>query len=183
MTLTAFVHLAHAEIYVYRDKNGVMHFSDSPKTPEYKLFEGFSVGPAKRRPPKTKTNFDRYISRASHRYGVAEPLIKSVIKVESDFNPTAVSKKGAKGLMQIMPDNFSRLSIRNPFDPWQNIRGGTRYLKSLLKRYGGKLELALAAYNAGPQKVDQYRSIPPYRETRNYVRRVLKYYRLYRKES
>ena len=83
--------------------------------------------------------------------------------------------------MQIMPGNFSALSIRDPFDPWQNIRGGTRYLKSLIKRYGGQIELALAAYNAGPHKVDKYRNIPPYKETRDYVNRVLSYYKFYKR--
>jgi soluble lytic murein transglycosylase-like protein len=168
-----------AEIYVYKDEKGVMHFSDHEKTSEYKVFTSLGFTPVKKK-VHYKKDFDRYIAKASRRFGVSPPLIKSVIKVESNFNPTAVSHKGAKGLMQIMPQNYKSLSIRDPFDPWQNIRGGTRYLKSLIKRYDGNLKLALAAYNAGPDRVDKYRDIPPFKETRKYVDRVLKYYKLYK---
>jgi soluble lytic murein transglycosylase len=108
-------------------------------------------------------------------------LVKAIIKAESDFNPKAVSKKGAMGLMQIMPQNFQDLQIENPFDPRENIMGGTRYFKYLYDRFDGKLALSLAAYNAGPTAVDHYnKSIPPYKETEQYVERVLRYYRNYR---
>ena len=104
-----------------------------------------------------------------------------MIKAESDFNPWAVSRAGAKGLMQIMPDNIRALNIKDPFDPWENIKGGAQYLKQLLERFNGDLPLALAAYNAGPNTVDRYRGIPPIQETRDFVDRVLKYYSIYEK--
>ncbi|MCG2752145.1 MAG: lytic transglycosylase domain-containing protein [Desulfobacteraceae bacterium] len=98
-----------------------------------------------------------------------------MIKVESNFNKKAVSRKGAMGLMQIMPENLNDLAINDPFDPWQNIMGGSKYLRTLLDRFGGKIALALAAYNAGPTRVEEHEGIPPFQETRNYVRQVLRY--------
>ena len=120
------------------------------------------------------------IMKAHKKYGVEFSLIKAVIKVESDFNPEAVSKKGAKGLMQIMPDNFKSLAVKDPFNPYQNIMAGAFYLQQLLKRYEDKLHLALAAYNAGPEAVDKYKKIPPYKETQNYVKEVMKTYSRYK---
>ena len=108
------------------------------------------------------------------------PLLKAIIKAESDFDALAVSQKGATGLMQIMPQNFKPLGIKDPFDPWQNINAGARYFKQMFDRFNGKLSLSLAAYNAGPTAVDRYKTIPPYEETENYVRRVLKYYYNYK---
>ena len=103
--------------------------------------------------------------------------------MESDFNPTAVSKKGALGLMQIMPENCRALRVSDPFDPRQNIFGGTRYLRRQMDRYEGRLQLALSAYNAGPAAVDRYQNIPPYPETEEYVSKVLHYYRLIKKQA
>jgi hypothetical protein len=117
------------------------------------------------------------ISESARAHGVAPELIASVIAVESNFNPNAVSWRSACGLMQILPQTAKRLGVTNVFDPQQNIEAGTRYLKELLVRYKGDLALALAAYNAGPDRVTQYRNIPPYRETRNYVRRVTEKFR------
>lgn len=119
---------------------------------------------------------DRYapvIDRVAMRYGVHPDLIDSVIRVESAFNPRAVSRKGARGLMQLMPETASLLGVRDAFDPLQNIDGGVRHLRGLLHRYRGKLVLALAAYNAGDGAVDRYRGVPPYRETQHYVKQVL----------
>ena len=104
--------------------------------------------------------------------GVAPELVASVIAVESNFNPRAVSWRSACGLMQLLPQTAARFGVTNIFDPRQNIEAGTKYLKELLQRYHGDLALTLAAYNAGPDRVEHYRSVPPYRETRDYVRRV-----------
>jgi soluble lytic murein transglycosylase-like protein len=121
--------------------------------------------------------FATLIASSARAHGVAPELVASVIAVESNFNPNAVSWKSARGLMQLMPDTAARLGVKNVFDPEQNIEAGTRYLKELLLKYNGDLALTLAAYNAGPDRVGQYRSVPPYRETRDYVRRVTEKYR------
>ena len=116
--------------------------------------------------------YANFIAASAHAHGVAPELVASVIAVESNFNPKAVSWRSACGLMQLLPQTAKRLGVANIFDPEQNIEGGTKYLKELLLRYNGDLALTLAAYNAGPDRVEQYRSVPPYRETRDYVRRV-----------
>lgn len=116
--------------------------------------------------------FASEIRAASATYGIDEKLIASVIAVESKFNPRAVSRKGAYGLMQLLPETATRLSVRNIFDPAENINAGTHYLKELLDRFGQNLTLALAAYNAGPERVTQFRGVPPYPETQHYVRNV-----------
>jgi hypothetical protein len=116
--------------------------------------------------------FAELIGEAARAQGIAPELVASVIAVESNFNPRAVSARSARGLMQLMPETAARFGVSNVFDPRQNINAGARYLKELLERYNGNLALALAAYNAGPEKVEQFRAVPPYRETRDYVRRV-----------
>ena len=116
------------------------------------------------------------IDRHSDDHGLDPRLVAAVVQVESAFDGKAVSRKGAIGLMQLMPETAAVLAVDDPYDPDQNLRGGTAYLRRLLDRYDGRLELALAAYNAGPEAVDRYGGIPPYAETRDYVRRVLRLY-------
>jgi soluble lytic murein transglycosylase len=183
--LIAAVSSVNADIYMYIDQDGVMHFTNAPTESErdYKVYvrersSNYSIPTAAF---FSTDAYDELISDASEQYGVDSLLVKAIIKAESDFNPKAVSKKGAMGLMQIMPQNFQNLQIENPFDPRENIMGGTRYFKYLYDRFDGKLALSLAAYNAGPTAVDHYnKSIPPYKETEQYVERVLRYYRNYR---
>jgi len=116
--------------------------------------------------------FANFIAGSAQTHGVAPELVASVIAVESNFNPNAVSLKSARGLMQLMPKTATRFGVTNVFDPRQNIDAGTRYLKELLLRYNGDLPTTLAAYNAGPQRIGLFRTLPPNRETRDYVRRV-----------
>ena len=177
--LTAVISSVHADIYMYIDENGVMHFTNTPTSNQhdYKLYVKEKTAVSEKFYASNK--YDHFISDASRQFGVDSRLIKAMIKAESDFDPRAVSKKGAMGLMQIMPENFKMLDLKNPFDPWENIKAGARYFKKLHERFNGKLALSLAAYNAGPTAVDRYRSIPPFQETEEYVRRVLRYYRTF----
>lgn len=121
--------------------------------------------------------YANFVAASARAHGVAPELVASVIAVESNFNPNAVSWKSARGLMQLMPQTAARFGVTNVFDPAQNIDAGTRYLKELLLRYDGDLTKSLAAYNAGPERVKQFRAAPPYRETQNYIRRVTEKYR------
>jgi soluble lytic murein transglycosylase len=170
---------AVGDIYKYIDENGVVHFTNVPSDPSYK-YNLFIREISKREPAAfsrySSNVYDEMISEASQKHGISFSLVKAVIKVESDFNPKAVSSAGALGLMQIMPENAKAFGMRDPFDPRENILTGTRYFRELLERFNGKLQLALAAYNAGPNLVGRYNRIPPIKETEDYVERVMKYF-------
>ena len=171
----------YADIYMYIDGDGIVHFTNAPTRSEadYRLYiKEKKVFSSQVYSPKS---FDSHIRKAAKKYDVSYPLVKAIIKAESDFNPRAVSKKGALGLMQLMPENIKAMKISDPFDPMENIYGGTRYFREMLDRFDGELPLSLAAYNAGPTAVERYNnSIPPYKETEAYVERVLKFYYAFR---
>ena len=169
---------ASADIYMYIDSQGVMHFTNVPTTSDYQIY--IKERPKRQGNGMDANRFDRYIDEAASLHGVDFPLLKAVIRAESAFDPKAVSKKGALGLMQIMPDNLEAFRVYDPFDPWQNIMGGARYLRELIQRFDGQVPLALAAYNAGPQAVDTHRGIPPIPETEAYVKKVMKFFYLYK---
>ncbi len=166
-----------ADIYRYIDARGVMHFTNAPTSGKYKIFLRERTFTATRPAPSL---FDPIIAEAAELYGLSKALIKAVIKAESDFDPRAVSKRGALGLMQIMPANLKPLQVNDPFNPRQNIMGGSRYLSQMLDRFDKNLHLALAAYNAGPGAVEQYNNIPPFPETQDYVQKVMRYFTAYR---
>ena len=170
---------AHADIYVYVDSNGVFHFTNTPTSSKYKVY--MSNKTKYRKALYNIRSYDDVITEAAERTGISSSLLKAVIHVESYFNPRAVSKKGALGLMQIMPQNLEALNINDPFDPWENIMGGAHYFKLMLERFSGQVDLALAAYNAGPTAVEKYNDIPPYPETQRYVKKVMRAFRIYRK--
>src|ERR1700682_96815 len=149
------------------------NYVDIP-TAEILSFEEIETHLAPVSTPPPSNNLDAMVSAASSRNNIDPDLILSVIRAESGFNPNAVSPKGARGLMQLMPQTAARLGVQNALDPATNVEGGTRYLGQLLARYHNNLLLALAAYNAGPERVEQYRGVPPFRETRVYVARIIR---------
>ncbi|MFO7783541.1 MAG: lytic transglycosylase domain-containing protein [Thermodesulfobacteriota bacterium] len=169
------VHPAVADIYRFQDENGVWRYTNIKNDSRYRLF-------IKSREEKAIEYIDKYssiIEQASNMFNVDSSLIKAVIKAESAFNHRAVSHKGAQGLMQLMPATADLMRVNDPFDPTENIFGGTKYLSGLLDRFGHNMELAVAAYNAGPEAVVRNNGIPPYQETRIFVRRVIRYYNGY----
>jgi soluble lytic murein transglycosylase-like protein len=168
-----------ADIYMYLDSDGILHFTNTPTSSHYKLY--IKEKPKKSAAEAAMDRYDHIIEEAAYISGTSFALIKAMIRAESNFDPTAVSKKGAKGLMQIMPKNYDALNIDDPFDPRENIIGGSMYIQQMLDRYDGKLPLALAAYNAGPAAVDRSRGIPPIKETEEYVKKVMNYYYAYQK--
>jgi soluble lytic murein transglycosylase-like protein len=171
---------AGGQIYAFVDAQGVTHFTNRPRGDKrfrpIKLKDNLSA-PSKYREPRSR-RYDPLIDHAAANEGIPPALVKAVIAAESAFRSDAVSHKGAQGLMQLMPETAQEMGVENPFEPGQNVRGGTTYLRTLIDRYGD-LGRALAAYNAGPTAVDRYGGIPPFRETRDYVDRVLTYYRRY----
>lgn len=180
------------DIYVYQASDGSRLITDHPRTePGYRLIKVYSESnlwqeTGKRRYPAfapKPSSYDAVIRNTAHEVSLDPMLIKSVMHAESAFNPNAVSRKGASGLMQLMPDTARRYGVSSIFDPEQNILGGARYLSYLLERFDGDLELTLAGYNAGEKAVDETGGVPPYAETRHYVKKVMNLYRQYRNES
>lgn len=170
---------AAAETYRFIGADGTVHFTNAPNDPRYHRV-GTPAGTAAgwlRLPPGARASYASEIRRAAERFGVPERLVAAVIRVESAFNPRAVSRKGARGLMQLMPETASILGVHDSFNPEENITGGVRHLRGLMERFGNNLPLVLAAYNAGEQAVVSYRGIPPYPETQDYVTRVLQFFR------
>ena len=167
-------------IYSFVDERGVWHFSNVSTDPRYGLArQSRHISP---HVPRNYAEFEEIISETATRYDLDPDLIRAIIQIESGGIPDARSSKGAIGLMQLMPETSSNLAVSNPLDPRANIQGGTKYLSRLLERFRGNLVLALAAYNAGPEKVKRYKGIPPYPETRRYVRNVLKQWQKYRSD-
>lgn len=162
--------IAGERIYYRTDENGAIVLTNVPDRKDLRPFPGFE-GKAAR---GSGEQFRELINRTALRHGLHPELVHAVIGVESNFNPNAQSKKGAQGLMQLMPATAKRFGVSNPFNPADNIDGGTRYLRYLLDLFGGDKRLALAAYNAGENKVLAVQGVPPYRETRNYIAKVLR---------
>ncbi len=191
-----------ADIYAYTDKNGVRHITNAPDDPRYKLimrtpkYRKADTVPGRKSLPGLVSNrsvkpfrvnetnrrrFARDIARVAGEHRLEPALLHAVISAESAYNPVAVSRAGAMGLMQLMPGTAERFGVEDPFDPIANIKGGARYLRILLDQFQ-QLTLALAAYNAGENTVIRYgNAVPPYPETRTYVSRVLSFYEHYRR--
>lgn len=169
---------AAADVYQYVDDQQVIHLTNVPAGSKYRVLikERSLVYPAADSGP-----LQELIAWTAEKYGVDSDLVKAVIKTESNFNTQAISRKGARGLMQLMPETAASLGVNDSFHPGDNIDGGIRYLSYLMNLYSGDLQLALAAYNAGEHAVAKYRGIPPYAETKTYVRLVLNNYERYRK--
>jgi soluble lytic murein transglycosylase-like protein len=170
-------------VYRYIDARGVVHFSNVPNDSRYRVIEvrrkRADLTPKPRIKVPVNYGYDSLILRQARANRLDPALVKAVIAAESNFSPLAVSHAGAQGLMQLMPSTARGLGVANPLEARDNVEGGSRYLREMLDRYGD-LSRALAAYNAGPTAVDRHRGIPPYPETKAYVKRVLAYYRGYR---
>jgi soluble lytic murein transglycosylase-like protein len=158
-------------IYTFTGPDGVVHFTDAPRDRRYRELPA----PKRRRAmrPPQRREYDGLIGLTAREHEIEPALIKAVIAAESNFDPEAVSRKGAQGLMQLMPATASQLGVRNAFDIVENIDGGVRHLRGLIERFANNLPLALAAYNAGEKAVQQHGGIPPYPETEQYVARIL----------
>lgn len=171
-----FLRQAIADIYAYTDEKGVMHFSNAPTSPKYRLkikefhfdYKRLSSGA-----------YDRLINDACIKHSVDPLLVKAIIKTESDFDPQSVSVKGARGLMQLMPETANDMGVADIDNPQNNIDGGVKYLKRLMGIFKSDLKLVVAAYNAGENAVLKYKSIPPFKETREYVKKVFGYLKDY----
>ena len=177
-SLTCFVPAATAEIYQYVGRDGSISLTNVPSDARYRKIEIESKS-NRFHDILSERELEPVIRRYSSQHQLHPALIRAVIKAESNFDPRAVSRAGAIGLMQLMPQTALRLDVRDMYDPDDNVGGGTKYLRQLLDRFHGNLPLALAAYNAGEHAVEHYQALPPYDETRRYVRKVLGYYRTF----
>lgn len=183
----------YADIYQYVDENGVLHFTNvngggkrhrkvaAEKAAAEELHsatEAASAAPGalRRTSAGFSSSYSEFINTACYKHGVDPSLVHAIIKVESDFNPYALSRKGAMGLMQLMPQTAVELNVKNSFSPQENIDGGVKYLRYLLDRYEGNIKLALAAYNSGETSVKRWGTIPPFKETQQYVKKILALY-------
>jgi soluble lytic murein transglycosylase-like protein len=178
-----------ADIYSYVDRDGTLHFTNAPAGDgRYRLYmrsrdrrrAALASPPSAEATAERVARYTDVIREAALLYQIPEELVRAVIKVESDYDPRAMSRVGAQGLMQLMPETALRMQVRDVLDPRENILGGVRYLRVLANMFNGDLELTLAGYNAGEMAVVHYGGIPPYEETQQYVARVLAYYRRYR---
>ncbi len=189
--------------YAYTDANGVMHITNVPGRSRgdwslYKTLEGSAGDDVARGRAAGRTEgarapvradserlhrYDSFIRAASQRYQLPESLLRAVVHTESNYHPQAVSRAGAVGLMQLMPKTAKALGVRDAYDPGQNLHGGARYLRLLANRYDGDMVLVLAAYNAGAGNVEKYGGVPPFAETRAYVRSVLRRYYAYERQE
>jgi soluble lytic murein transglycosylase-like protein len=187
--LLLFVAPSFADIYSYVDRDGTVHFTNVPSgDARYRLYmrshdggrrRGMAVAPSDASPERF-SRYNEVIREAATLYQIPEELVRAVIKVESDYDPRAVSRVGAQGLMQLMPETAQRMQVRDVMDPRENILGGVRYLRVLANMFNGNLQLTLAGYNAGENAVVKHGGIPPFDETEDYVVKVLAYYRRYR---
>lgn len=170
---------AGADIYRFKDENGVWHFTNIRSDTRYRLY----IKTGRLRGKQYITNYDTIIQRAAKQFGVDSHLIKAIIMTESSFDPNAISKSGAQGLMQLMPPTANDMEVNNPFDPEENIFGGTRYISLLLKKFKQDKKLAIAAYNVGPSVVSNHNSVPLIPQTRRFVEKVMRYYREFKKHG
>ncbi|MCK9522996.1 MAG: lytic transglycosylase domain-containing protein [Proteobacteria bacterium] len=192
----AFVADVRADIYSYTDEAGVIHFTNrKPSGKSAKRYKVYMKTPSSRmaRPgvtpvmasdsnPKRYTRYDTSILTASQTHLIPQAFIRAVIRVESDYDPNVVSVAGAQGLMQLMPATGKRMGCTDPFDPHQNIMGGTRYLRYLANLFSGDMVLTIAGYHAGEGAVRKYNGVPPYSSTLGYIEKVLKFYYHYKEK-
>jgi len=180
-----FPSLALGDIYRYIDEKGVIHFTNLPCGPHYTLYMKEKPKPIrkKRKNPVDLAKVTSLVKQYATQFGLEEELVEAVIKIESGYDPLAVSSKGAQGLMQLIPETARDMEVADPFDMAENIRGGSRYLRLMLDLFEDNLDLALAAYNAGPSAVQRYGGIPPYNETLRYVEKVKAQYSNFRNQK